>query len=82
MKKIIVRLVTTFLTPFDRARRVQYCQENLDFIEGKKNFFSTLITGNETWCYYYDPYIIFKSKQMEAKGVLSAREGKVQKVSR
>jgi hypothetical protein len=48
MRKISVRWVSRILTPFDKARRVLYFQENLDFVQDELNFSPTLIIGDET----------------------------------
>jgi len=63
MRKISARWVPRLLTPFDKQRRVQFSQENMDFMEGEKKFFSMVVTGDETLCFYYDPGTKEQSKQ-------------------
>lgn len=79
MRKISARWVPKILSVFDKERRVQYAQENLDFMEGEEDFFSTLITGDETWCYYYDPETKVQSKQWKRKSSPAPVKGKREK---
>jgi [histone H3]-lysine36 N-dimethyltransferase SETMAR len=63
MKKVSTRWVPKLLTPIQRANRVDCCQELLQESEvDPGNFFDRIITGDETWVYYYDPLT-----QQEAK---------------
>jgi histone-lysine N-methyltransferase SETMAR len=67
MRKISARWVPKLLTLSEKQIRVQFCQENLDFIADEPDFISTLVTGDETWCYYYDPETKEQSKQWKTK---------------
>ena len=78
MKKLSARWVPRLLTVYDEHRRVQYCEENL-FMEGEKNFFSTLVTGDETWCYYYDPETKEQSREWRRQGSPPPRKAKREK---
>jgi len=68
MKKISARWVPKLLSDSQKQKRVQFCQENLDFISDEPDFFSTLVTGDETWCYYYDPETKVQSMQWKRPG--------------
>ena len=51
------------LTPIQRAKRVDCCQELLQESEvNPDNFFHSIVTGDEFWIHHYDP-----SSQLEAK---------------
>ena len=63
MRKICARWVPRLLTDANKQKRVQFCEENLEFISDEPNFFSTLVTGDETWCYFYDPETKIQSMQ-------------------
>jgi hypothetical protein len=43
------------LTPEQREDRVPSCQDIIAMVDADKNFFNKIITGNETWCFAYDP---------------------------
>lgn len=63
MKKVSTRWVPKLLTPIQRANRVDCCEELLqESEEDPADFFDQIVTGDETWIYYYDPL-----SQREAK---------------
>ena len=76
MRKISARWVPKLLSVSEKAKRVQFCQENLDFMEGENKFLSTVVTGDETWCYYYDPETKVQSKQWKRSGSPPPVKGK------
>ena len=44
------------LTPEQEACRQQFNEENLDMLKANpENFFSRIITGDETWVNHHDP---------------------------
>jgi histone-lysine N-methyltransferase SETMAR len=45
-------------------------------MEGEEDFFSTLITRDETWCYHYDPEMKVQSKQWKRKSSPAPVKGK------
>jgi len=56
MRKVCVRWVPKFLTPLQRANRVECCQELLQACElNSAQFLSRIVTGDETWVHHYDP---------------------------
>ncbi len=42
--------------------------ENLDFMKGEGNFFVTQMSGDETWCYYYELETKVQSKNGSGRG--------------
>ena len=55
MKKISTRWIPKLLTPIQRANRLDCCQELLQDSEiNPNNYFDCIVTGDETWVYYYD----------------------------
>ena len=56
MSKVCARWVPRLLTPEMKQRRVASCQELLarSFHDGL-DFLKRIITGDETWLYFYDP---------------------------
>lgn len=55
MKKLSTRWVPKLLKPSQKQDRVEFTNDNLDFLNEYWNFLSTLITVDETWVHYYDP---------------------------
>src|SRR6266536_5945261 len=54
--KVSSRWVPRMLTPLHKQTRSEMSQLNLDIInEDSKQFFSRLVTGDETWIYHWDP---------------------------
>jgi len=53
------------LAPEQREDRVTSCQEIIMMANADKNFFNTIIMGDETWCFAYDP----KTKQQNSEWI-------------
>jgi hypothetical protein len=51
------------LTPEQTEDRVISCQDIIAMADADKNFSNTIITGDETWCFAYDP----KRKQQSSE---------------
>ena len=63
MKKICTRWVPKFLTPIQRANRVDCCQELLQQSEvNPDNFFHSIVTDDESWIHHYDPLSQLETK--------------------
>jgi hypothetical protein len=43
------------LTPDQREDRATSCQDIIAMADTDKNLFNKIITGDETWCFAYDP---------------------------
>ena len=55
MKKVSTRWGRKLLTSIQRANHVDCCQELLQESEvNSDNYFERIVTGDETWVYYYD----------------------------
>ena len=56
MKKVSTRWIPKLLTSIQRANHVDCCQELLQENEvNPDNYSDRIVTGDETWIYYYDP---------------------------
>jgi histone-lysine N-methyltransferase SETMAR len=53
--KLCARFVPHCLTPEQREDRVTSCQYINAVANADKNFLNKIITGDETWCFVYDP---------------------------
>ena len=54
-QKLCSRFVPHALTQEQMDKRVAACQDLLNMINGDKNFLDRVITGDESWCFVYDP---------------------------
>ena len=68
MKNVSARWVPKLLSPLQKRDRVAICNENLDLIEENRDMLTTLITGDETWVYYFDPETKQQSMQWKHRG--------------
>ena len=55
MRHIAVKFVPCLLTQDQKNTHLTLCQELKNQIESDPNFLSKVITGDESWCYGYDP---------------------------
>jgi hypothetical protein len=53
------------LTPEQREDQVTSCQDIIRMANADKHFFNKIITGDETWCFVYNP----KTKQQNSEWV-------------
>jgi hypothetical protein len=54
-RKLCARLVPGFLTLEQREDQVTSCKYLIAMANAEKNFLNKIITGDETWCFAYDP---------------------------
>jgi hypothetical protein len=54
-RKLCACFVPHSSTPEQREDRVTSCQDIIAMANADKNFFNKIITGQETWCFAYDP---------------------------
>jgi len=54
-RKLCAHFVPYFLTPEQREDRVTSCQDIITMADADKSYFNKIITGDETWCFAYDP---------------------------
>ena len=59
------------LTPDQREDRVTSCQDVIAMADGDKKIFNKISTGDETWCFGYDPET--KRQSSELVGETSLR---------
>nr|CAH7754411.1 unnamed protein product [Callosobruchus chinensis] len=63
MRRVAAKFVPRLLTGEQKERRLQACLELQDQLKEDPEFFSKVITGDESWCYGYDP----ESKQQSSQ---------------
>jgi hypothetical protein len=54
-RKLCARFVPHSLTPEQREDRVTSCHEIIAMADADRKFLNKIITGDETWCFAYDP---------------------------
>ena len=55
MRNVCAKMAPKKLTTEQKANRRDVCLDLLDRFEGKPEFFSRVITGDESWFLEYDP---------------------------
>lgn len=55
MRKVCAKLVPKVLTEDQKKLRVLRCQELLDLIQNEPDFLNSVVTGDESWMFEYDP---------------------------
>ena len=69
LRKICARWVPCLLTAEHKAYRVQCCQELLAMYDADpENFWTHLVTGDETWIHHYDPESKQESMEWHHRG--------------
>jgi len=54
-RKICSRFVPHPLTPEQKDRRIAACRDLFDTADSDADLFKKIVTGEETWCFAYDP---------------------------
>jgi len=66
MRKVCAKMVPKNLTTEHKAKRRDVCLDLLDRLEREPEFFSRVITGDESWILDYDP----ETKRQVGSGTL------------
>jgi len=56
-RKICSRFVPHSLTPEQKDRRTAACRDLIATADSDPDYFKKIVTGDETWCFVYDPTI-------------------------
>jgi hypothetical protein len=54
-RKLCTRFIPNSLTPEQKEDQVTSCQDIIALVDANEIFLNKIITGDETWCYAYDP---------------------------
>lgn len=82
LTKKSARWVPHDLTNEEKERRVAFSRQFLnDFKNGKSSNYNLLVTGDETWVYFYDPLLKSQSAQWSAVGARPPTKIKRQRAS-
>lgn len=63
MRRVVAKFVPKLLTVDQKANRVRICTEWKEFQEADSDFIHSIITGDESWVYGYDPETKLQSSQ-------------------
>jgi hypothetical protein len=55
MERVATKFVSHVLTADQNLCRVDVCRELIEHLEIDPDLLSKVITGDESWCYTYDP---------------------------
>jgi len=65
MNGVAAKFIPRLLSEDQRANRLDVCREMKDQLKMDPDFLSKIITGDESWCYRYDPETKQQSSQWE-----------------
>ena len=83
MSKVCARWVPKMLTPDMKATRVNTSSVLLSqYNVNPENFLSRVVTGDETWVYYYDPPSKFESMEWKHAGSPRTKKFKVSRTTK
>jgi [histone H3]-lysine36 N-dimethyltransferase SETMAR len=68
MRRVAAKFVPRLLTDHQREHRMEICAELKQRAEIDPNFINSIITGDETWLYGYDPETKAQSSVWQTKG--------------
>ena len=63
LRRVSGKFVPKLLTMEQKQLRLEIAQDMLDCVESDSNFLNTVITGDESWVYEYDPETKAQSSQ-------------------
>jgi len=78
LRRVSGKFVPKLLTMEQKQLRLEIAQDMLDCAESDSNFLNTVITGDESWVYGYDPET--KAQSSQWKHPLSPRPKKARQV--
>ena len=55
LRRVSAKFVLKLLTMEQKQLRLEIIQDILDYVKSDSNFLNTVITGDESWVYGYDP---------------------------
>ena len=63
LRRVSAKFVPKLLTMEQKQLRLEIAQDMLNCLESDSNFMNTVITGDESWVYGYDPEKMAQSSQ-------------------
>ena len=81
-RKVCARLVPHELNEDQKIARVEHCKDIVETAENDPEFLDSIITGNESWCFKYDPETKRQSTEWKSKGEPKPKKLRFQKSRR
>ncbi len=78
-RKLCARFVPHALTREQREHRVSYSEDILQMISYQPDFLDKVVTGDEMWCFAYDPLTKRQSAEWVGEEELRLKKLKFQK---
>lgn len=78
-KKVCARFVPHELNEDQKHARVEHCKDIISTAENNPDFLDSIITGDETWCFKYDPETKRQTAQWKSKGEPKPKKLRLQK---
>lgn len=72
--KVCARFVPHTLTEYQKILRVQHCREVVNEANNDPNFLKSIVTGDETWCFQYDPETKRQTAEWKSSGSPQAKK--------
>lgn len=79
MRKVCAKLVPKVLTEDQKELRVSRCQELLDLIQNEPDFLNSVVTGDESWMFEYDPESKRQSSEWHSKSSPRPKKARMSK---
>ena len=55
MRKLCAKMVKKILSEYQRQRRFTVCQDITERLQAEPDLLNSVVTGDETWVFEYDP---------------------------
>ncbi|UYV67939.1 hypothetical protein LAZ67_5002550 [Cordylochernes scorpioides] len=72
--KVCVKFVQHTLTGEQKSLRIAHCRDIISAYENDSNFLKSIVTGDETWCFQYDPKTKCQSAEWKSKNSRQANK--------
>jgi len=81
MKQVAAKFVPRLLSENQRVNRLDVCHEMKDQLKNDPDFLSKIITGDESWCYGYDPETKQQSSQWKSPSSPRPKKSKASQIN-
>ncbi|UYV73903.1 hypothetical protein LAZ67_11001358 [Cordylochernes scorpioides] len=72
--KVCAKFVPHTLTGEQKSLRIAHCRDIISAYENDSNFLKSIVTGDETWCFQYDPKTKRQSAEWKSKNSPQAKK--------
>ena len=79
LRKVCSRFVRHKLTDAEKALRIQHLKDIIKEAKKNRNFLYSIVTGDETWCFKYDPKTKRQSAECKAPDEPKPKKSRMEK---